>query len=126
MTNNQSFEQWANDILQFVEPAMYDVGEGIGDDVGELLKRQARYTGYAGRLVEIYAYAEVFLVTARAEAIEELANKKIPASLVARIAEGKVTNELRVYEMVHRLNSTLSDQLIAIASRLRFEKNTVG
>ena len=114
------FLTWAKEILPWLREAMADVAEGISNNLPETLARQERYTGYSGRLVELYSAAEAYYQTALAEAMEEAA-KKTPASLVARIAVKQIKNELRVYEAIRRLNATLGDQLMAIASRLKYE-----
>jgi hypothetical protein len=120
LDDKQTFRQWAESILPWLREVMADVAEGISCDIGELVARQERYTGYAGALVEIYAKAEAYKVSALAEAMEKAA-KTVATSLVARVAEGECKNEIRVYEAIHRLNSTLTDQLVAMASRLKYE-----
>lgn len=121
LDDNQSFRQWAEETLPWLNEAMHHVAEGFSGDIGDLLHRQEMYTGYAGRMVEIYAQAEAYLVSARAEAMLKYKEKGISASLIARSAEGDIKNEIRVYEAIHRFNSTLSDQLMAIAARLKYE-----
>lgn len=123
LDDQQSFRTWAESILPWLNEAMRDVSEGIGGDIAILLDKQQRYTAYAGALTEVYAKAEAYYKTALAEAMEKMTKKGIPASLVARIAEKEVTTETRVYEAIHRLNTTISDQLMAIASRLRYERS---
>ena len=122
LDDQTSFREWATNLLPWLNEAMHYVAEGIGGDTKEILRRQEIYTGYAGRLVEIYSQAETYRVTALAEAMDKQIKRGVSASLVARIAEGEITNQTKVYNAVHRLNSTLSDQLMAIASRLKFEK----
>lgn len=124
LDDSTSFREWATGLLPWLNEAMHYVAEGLSGDIADLLRRQEVYAGYAGRLVELYAQAEAYLVTARAEAMERQIKKGIPSSLVARLAEGEIKNEVRVYEAIHRLNSTLSDQLITLASRLKYEENT--
>ena len=126
LDDKQSFRAWAEKILPWLKEAMTDVASGIGGDIGVLLDKQQRYTAYAGALTEIYAKAQTYHENALAEAIIKMIEKGVPASLVARAAAKECTNETRVYEAIHRLNSTLSDQLIAIASRLRFERSLTG
>jgi hypothetical protein len=121
LDDNLSFRAWAENMLPWLREAMFDVAEGIGGDIATLIDKQQRYTAYAGALTEIYAKAEAYKTTALAEAMEKQIKKGIPASLVARVAEGEIKNETRVFEAIHRLNSTLSDQLIAISSRLKYE-----
>lgn len=124
LDDNQPFRAWAMSILPWLREAMQDVAEGISCDVAELIARQTRYTAYQGTLVEIYAKAEAYYVTALAKAMEKAA-REVSTSLVARIAEGECANEKRLLEAIHRLNSTLTDQLTAIASRLKFEGNLI-
>lgn len=125
LDDNQSFRSWAESILPWLREAMSDVAEGIGGDIGVLLNKQQRYTAYAGALTEIYAKAQSYYESAQAEAIEKW-SKKLPPSLVSKAAAGDYKNETMVYKAIHRLNSTLSDQLIAISSRLRFERSIGG
>lgn len=114
------FRKWAEGILPWLNAVMEDVGKGTAEDIGPLKERQDRYTAYQGTLVELYSKAQAYYKDALARSMEKHM-KDAPASLVARIAEQDCVNELRVFEAIHRLNSTLSDQLIAIASRLKFE-----
>ncbi|MCX7635641.1 MAG: hypothetical protein N2Z74_07850 [Syntrophales bacterium] len=115
------FRTWAESILPWLREVMADVAEGISSDIADLLARQERYTGYQGALVEIYARAQSYYITALAEAMERALKREIPTSLVARVAEGECKTERRLLEAIHRLNSTLADQLMAIASRLKYE-----
>lgn len=126
LDDSQSFRAWATSILPWLNETMSDVAEGIGGDIGILLDKQQRYTAYAGAMTEVYAKAQSYYETALAEGIIKMKDKGIPSSLCARAAERECANEKLVYEAVHRLNSTLSDQLIAIAARLRFERSLVG
>jgi predicted transcriptional regulator len=121
LDDNTSFRVWAESILPWLNESMHYVAEGISGDIPQLLERQEKYTGIAGRLVELYAESDAFYQTALAEAIEKY-SKTLSPSLVARTAAKDCRNELRVFEAIHRLNSTISDQLMSIASRLRFEK----
>jgi len=123
LDDKQNFREWAESILPWINGVMLDVSQGITGDIADLLARQERYTGYAGAVVELYAKADAYYKTALAEAMEKA---QAPPSLVARIAAGKCRNEIRVYDAIHRLNATLSDQLIAIAARLKFEKAIHG
>ncbi len=84
-------------------------------------ERQVRYTTYLGTLVELDSKAETYRKAALAEAINRYAGKYSP-SLMAKIAERNCSNETRVQQAIHRLITTTSDQWIAIASRLKFEK----
>lgn len=121
LNDNILFEDWAVKILPWLREAMNDVAEGITGDIATLLDKQQRYTAYAGALVEIYAKAEAYYKTKLAEAMEAAIKEGVSASLVARIAEGKIATVIRLYEAIHRFNSTLSDQLMAIAARLKYE-----
>lgn len=122
LNDNILFEDWAVKILPWLREAMNDVAEGITGDIATLLDKQQRYTAYAGALVEIYAKAEAYYKTELAEAMEQAIKDGVSASLVARIAEGKIATVIRFYEAIHRFNSTLTDQLMAIAVRLKYEE----
>lgn len=121
LNDNILFEDWAVKILPWLREAMNDVAEGITGDIATLLDKQQRYTAYAGALVEIYAKAEAYYKTELAEAMEAAIKEGVSASLVARIAEGKIATVIRFYEAIHRFNSTLTDQLMAVAARLKYE-----
>ncbi|NLW47426.1 MAG: hypothetical protein GXY86_08830 [Firmicutes bacterium] len=121
LSDNTPFEDWATNILPWLREAMNDVAEGITGDIATLLDKQQRYTAYAGALVEIYAKAEAYYKTKLAEAMEAAIKEGVSASLVARIAEGKIATVIRFYEAIHRFNSTLTDQLMAVAARLKYE-----
>lgn len=125
LDDKKSFRDWATEMLGWLNPAMADVSQGIGGDIGTLLERQQRYTAYAGTVVEIYAKADAYYKTALAEATVKYA-KHLSPSLVSKAAEQDCVNECRVFDAVKRFNKTLSDQLIAIASRLRFERAISG
>ena len=121
LEDTTSFITWANSILPWLNIAMKDVSEGIGTELQAMKERQVRYTAYLGTLVELDSKAETYRKAALAEAINKYAGK-YPPSLVAKIAEKDCSNETRVQQAIHRLITTTSDQLIAIASRLKFER----
>ncbi len=121
LDNTTSFITWANSILPWLNIAMKDVSEGIGTELQAMKERQVRYTAYLGTLVELDSKAETYRKAALAEAINKYAGKYSP-SLVAKIAEKDCSNETRVQQAIHRSITTTSDQLIAIASRMKFER----
>ena len=120
LDDSTSFRTWAESVIPFLNEAAHYIAEGISGD--DLAIRQEKYTGYAGRMVEIYAEADTYYKNALAEAIEKYSGKVSP-SLVARVAEKDCKNEYKVYQFVRRLNKTLSDQLMAIAARMKYEGN---
>jgi hypothetical protein len=122
LDDQTSFVTWANSILPWLNATMSDVAGGIGTELQSMKDRQVRYTAYLGTLVELDSKAETYKKAALAEAINKYAGKYSP-SLVAKIAEKDCSNETKVAQAIHRLITTTSDQLIAIASRLKFEKD---
>ena len=121
LDDKTSFVTWAESILPWLNAAMSDVSAGIGIELHFMKERQVRYTAYLGTLVELDSKAETYRKAALAEAINKYAGKYSP-SLVAKIAERDCSNETKVQQAIHRLITTTSDQLIAIASRLKFER----
>jgi len=120
LDDSTSFRNWAESVIPFLNEAAHYIAEGISGD--DLAVRQEKYTGYAGRMVEIYAEADTYYKGSLAEAIEKYSGK-VSLSLVARVAEKDCKNEYKVYQFVRRLNKTLSDQLMAIAARMKYEGN---
>ena len=122
LDDNKTFYGWATELLPWLNETMRDVAAGIGANLAEMKERQIRYTAYAGRLVEILAEAEAYYQTALADEMTRLREKGMSPMLIGRIAEGRVKNEAKVYSAVKRLNQTLENLLISMASRLKFEK----
>ncbi len=120
LDDSTPFRQWAESVIPFLNEAAHYIAEGISGD--DLAVRQEKYTGYAGRMVEIYAEADTHYKNALAKATEKYATK-VSVSLVSKVAEGDCTNEYKVYQFCRCLNKTLSDQLISIASRMKYEGN---
>lgn len=60
-----------------------------------------------------------------ADEMTRLREQGMSPMLIGRIAEGRVKNEAKVYSAVKRLNQTLENLLISMASRLKFEKATM-
>jgi hypothetical protein len=121
LNDQTSFITWAESILPWLNAVMTDVSAGIGTELQAMKERQVRYTAYLGTLVELDSKAETYRKAALAEAIDKYAGKYSP-SLVAKVAEKDCSNETKVAQAIHRLITTTSDQLIAIASRLKFER----
>lgn len=121
LDDKTSFITWAESILPWLNAVMIDVSAGIGSELQAMKERQVRYTAYLGTLVELDSKAETYRKAALAEAIDKYAGKYSP-SLVAKVAEKDCSNETKVAQAIHRLITTTSDQLIAIASRLKFER----
>lgn len=125
LDDTKPFYDWAMELLPWLNATMRDVAHGIGTNLAEMKERQIRYTAYAGRLVEILAEAEAYYQTALAEEMTRLREQGMSPMLIGRIAEGRVKNEAKVYSAVKRLNQTLENLLISMASRLKFEKATM-
>ena len=122
LDDTKPFYDWAMGLLPWLNATMRDVAAGIGTNLAEMKERQIRYTAYAGRLVEILAEAEGYYQTALADEMTRLREKGMSPMLIGRIAEGRVKNEAKVFNAVKRLNQTLENLLISMASRLKFEK----
>ena len=125
LDDTKPFYDWAMELLPWLNATMKDVAAGIGTNLAEMKERQIRYTAYAGRLVEILAEAEAYYQTALADEMTRLKESGVSPMLIGRIAEGRVKNEAKVYCAVKRLNQTLENLLISMASRLKFEKATI-
>lgn len=125
LDDKKPFYDWAMELLPWLNATMKDVAAGIGTNLAEMKERQIRYTAYAGRLVEILAEAEAYYQTALADEMTRLREKGMSPMLIGRIAEGRVKNEAKVFNAVKRLNQTLENLLISMASRLKFEKATM-
>lgn len=122
LDDKKPFYDWAMELLPWLNATMKDVAAGIGTNLAEMKERQIRYTAYAGRLVEILAEAEAYYQTALADEMTRLREQGMSPMLIGRIAEGRVKNEAKVFNAVKRLNQTLENLLISMASRLKFEK----
>ncbi|HHU83375.1 MAG TPA: hypothetical protein GXZ26_10275 [Firmicutes bacterium] len=125
LDDTKPFYDWAMELLPWLNGTMRDVAAGIGTNLAEMKERQIRYTAYAGRLVEILAEAEAYYQTALADEMTRLREQGMSPMLIGRIAEGRVKNEAKVFNAVKRLNQTLENLLISMASRLKFEKATM-